>query len=232
MADKKEQKIILLPVGRLINGSLFERDIYTDPITKAVGKPLYKVEMAYDPAALEDIYSKPADPVSLYDEFQWAAEEKWGAGIILDVDAKTRDESDEAVETPVLKGDKLAAAREAKGKKGDAYKGKLIIRASTQYNKHGEADVGGVQAFLPDRSEASVATQGEFYNGSLGILAVTIEAKLNPQGDKIVKFWFVAYQKTGDGERLMVSRDTSSLFQAVGKAPGGDAPATRKRRAA
>ena len=45
---KKEAKhVFALPEGRLINHSLFERDAYT-PERGAPGKPMYKVELAFD----------------------------------------------------------------------------------------------------------------------------------------------------------------------------------------
>jgi hypothetical protein len=113
-----ESKAFALPEGRLINSSLFEKDTYTDERGN-VSKPAYKVELAFDPADLEEVEGMLIA----------AAEEEWG---------EMSDEEIDNLIWPLLDGAKLQEKREKKGKSGDVYEGKLVIRANTIYNGHGE----------------------------------------------------------------------------------------------
>ena len=68
---KKETITILLPEGRLINASLFEKDAYTDPKTQQEGKPGYKIELRFDPAQV-------TGPGTVEDDLINAACDEWG----------------------------------------------------------------------------------------------------------------------------------------------------------
>ncbi len=147
-----EVKTFLLPEGRVINASLFEKDTYTDAQGNA-GKPSYKIEVAFEP---DDVEGEGTIEDALIDH----ACEKWGDGAEKDyLDGKMR--------SPLLDGDKLAEKREARGKPGDAYKGKLVIRAHTLFNKDGEDAPGGIQVWNDDNPVGPIIAaqreQGSFW---------------------------------------------------------------------
>ena len=126
---KQEVEIFTLPEGRVINCALFEKDVYVNPKGEA-GKPSYKIEIAFDP---DDVEGEDTFEDKLID----FAIEKWGDGAEEDfLDGKIRN--------PFLDGDKLAKRREANEKPGDAYKGKLVIRAHTLFNRDGRDGPGGI----------------------------------------------------------------------------------------
>lgn len=208
----KVVETVATPVGRLINHSLFEKDIYTDPAGRP-GTPAYKIEMVFDDN--EEI-------AELEEKVIAAAVEKWGPGA-------EQDYNDLKINSPFTDGDTKAAEREAKGKKGDAYKGKLIAKANSIFNKHGVNAPGGVAVFKQDISEVTFDEQGLIYNGCYGVAAVVIHAyPAVGNGLPGVKFYLSAFQKTAEGEKLMGERDYSQVFKPVAGAPseGG-----RRRRA-
>lgn len=211
---KRETKTLLLPVGRLINESLFERDSYTGPDGKE-GTPSYKIELAFDP---KDVQGEGTVEDAILD----AGIEKWGPSFEdLYLDGK--------IIGPFISGDKLAARRVEKGKEGGAYAGKLVARANTIYNLNGQDAPGGIQVWDEQVKPIGPANRQAVYPGCFGQAAVTIHCYLDNRGDKAMKFYLSAFQKTGDGEKLVASKDTSSLFKPVGK-PAGDADATTGRR--
>lgn len=211
-----------LPVGRVINQSLFEKDVYTDPQGNA-GKPSYKLEIAFDPADL--VGEGTEDYPTVEDRLYWAAEDKWGEGAGQDfLDGKLR--------SPLLDGDKLKARREKRGKPGDAYEGKLVIRAHTLFNKHGEDASGGIQVWDEDVAEIDAANRQKIYSGCFGIAAVTIGTYVTKdvEGDEVnaLMFYLSAFQKLDEGDRLATPKDTSSLFQKVGRTKGAAKKRSRK----
>lgn len=219
---KKEKKVILLPEGRLINHALFERDIYKDPSGRGRdGDPMYKIEMAYEP---KDVQGEG----TVEDELLAAALDEWGDT------KKIEDEFfDGTIRVPFIDGNKLAAKREEKGKQGDAYKGKFVVRCNTKFNKDGIDGPGGVAVYNENVDLIGLAQNNtaEIYPGCYGILAVTISAGRDVgSDDKHVKFWFVSFQKTRDGEKLAASRDASKLFKPVGRASGVEAGDGERRR--
>ena len=202
----KDIEVITLPEGRVINCSLFEKDIYKGSDGKE-GKPSYKIELAFDP---EDISGEETVEDSLID----AACEEWGDGAEEDfLNGEIRD--------PRKDGDKMAKNRERKGKPGDAYEGKLVIRADTIFNKHGEDGAGGIQVWNENVEEVTAVEREQIYAGCYGIAAVTVSTYMDFDGNPAMKFYLSAFQKTKDGERLMTPRDTSELFKPVGREKGG-----------
>lgn len=196
MADQTTAKQHLLPEGRVTNHSLFKLDQYDE---KAA--PRYTIEIAYEAGVLDDFWNACLD----------AADAKWGEGA---------GEADDLI-IPFMDGDVMQAKREAKGKAGDAYKGMTVLRANTQFNKDGiQGAEGGIQVFAADTSPIGIANQGEFYQGCLAKMAVTIntyvsEGKHGDPDRNAISFYLSAVQKTGDGEKLVASSDRSSLFKPV-----------------
>lgn len=149
--DKKAVDIFTLPEGRVINQSLFVKDAFDE---RAV--PSYKIEIAIpkDDPGIADLEDRLLD----------FADDRWGEGA----------SDDENLVIPLLDGDKLAKKREKKGKDGDAYKGMIVIRANTIYNKEGQDGPGGIQVFDPDVEEILPARSSDVFSGCYGEVAVTI----------------------------------------------------------
>lgn len=220
MSKDDEVREKALPEGRVINSSLFARDIYKDAVTGKEGFPSYKIELAFDP---DDVEGEGTIEDHLID----AAIEAWGDGAEDDfLDGKIR--------SPLLDGDKLAARREKNGKPGDAYKGKKVIRAHTKFNKHGEDGPGGIQVWDETVEEITPAQQEQIYAGCFGIAAVTIGTYMDKDrdGEEVpsLMFYLSAFQKTKEGERLVTPKDTSSLFKPVGRTKGEGTSKRRSRK--
>jgi len=216
MADKKETKTILLPEGRVINASLFEKDQYA-PEKGSPGVPSYKIELAFDPKLV-------TGQGTVEDELINAACDEWG-------DPAEDDFLNGVIRSPLLKGDDLAKDREERGKAGDAYKGMIVIRANTFFNLNHQDAPGGIQVYGPDVKEIGPATQNEIYPGCYGQAAVVISAYLMDR-KRGVKFYLTAFQKTRDGDKLVSQANYSTLFKPVAGAgsPTADAPAGRRSR--
>lgn len=213
MADKKKNADpITLPEGRLINQNLYQMSAYTDPKTNVAGKPSYSIEMAFDKA---DILGEG----KFEDALANAAADEWG-------DDAFQDFLDGKIGSPLIDGDKLAAKREAKGKAGDAYKGKIVIRAKTTFDGVGP----GVDTYDEDANLIEVVNRGKIYGGCYGRVAVTIGTYEDSRGNNAINLYLKAFQKTRDGDKLMASADTSSLFKPVGRTETAGAPAARRSR--
>jgi hypothetical protein len=197
MAKKVEKKTSvqqrLLPVGRVINHSLFRKEQFNEKAT-----PSYKIELAFDKGELDDFYNQCLD----------YANETWGAG------------AEDSVIIPIKDGDEMAAKRKKDGKPGDAYAGKDVIRANTIYNKDGDDGDGGVQVLNVDVSPIGPANASEIYLGCLGIAAVTFgNYQDQATGNNAITLYLAAFQKTADGDRLVTAKDYSGLFKPVGRVP-------------
>jgi len=219
MTENSTPTKILLPEGRLINSALFAKDTYVNPNNpKAEATPQYKVELAFDAA---QIVGEGTVEDALID----AVCERWGDSMEDDW------VNDKNILKPYISGDRLAADREARNKPGDAYKGKIVIRPNTIFNKHGADGPGGIQVFGPDTSKIEAANQDELYPGCYGIAAVTLGTYTDPRtGNPGVKFYLSAFQKTRDGERLFSVQEHSGLFKPIGReATGGEGGTTRRR---
>jgi len=208
MTERKEVERVLLPEGRVINHSLFVKDQFD-----ANSTPGYKIELAFNPEDLNEIEDKLAA----------AAVAKWGAGADKDYD-------EGRIRSPILEGDKLAARRREKGKPCDAYEGKLVIRAHTIYNKHGQDGPGGIQVFGPDVKEIAPVEAHTVYNGCWGQAVVTISTYVERSGDNALMCYLAAFQKTRDDEPLASAVDYSEVFKPVGRDQEGGTGGRRQRK--
>ncbi len=211
MSDKKEQIKVTTPEGRVIHANVFKRDKFDD-----AAEPFYNIEMAFSPS---DLSGDDNDFENALFDFMC---DNWEDGEAAFNDGNFRD--------PRLDGDKLQKKREAKGKDGEAYAGKLILRAKTKFNKDGDDAEGGLAVHNPDTTLMSFDDSREIYGGMFGHIAVTFygwEQDL-PDGETrhAVSLYLVALQKTREGERLATQQDTASNFSAVAEKGG-----TRRRRA-
>jgi len=213
MATEKTK--ILTPIGRLINHALFEKDKYVDSHGNEA-KPAYKVEMAFDPDDLKD----------LEDAIVNDAVAKWGASAEKEYD-------DGLINSPILDGDVLAKAREAKGKKGDAYAGKLVIRAATHFNADRQDAPGGVYVAGDDGKALDFTQRGTVYRGCMGMALVEINLyeAIGRDGRPGVNLYLMGFQWTGEGERL-VSNSAAGAFKPVGRTASDDEGGSSRRRRA
>ena len=216
----KDTQYFATPEGRLINNSLFERDIFKDAKGNE-GKPKYNIELAFDPDQVTG-EGDDSQPLTLEDHLYNYAEEKWGEGAGQDfLDGKIR--------SPLLDGDKLATKREKRGKVGDAYKGMIVIRAHTLYNKHGEEAPGGIQVWDEDIVQMEdLDAKEKCFNGSRGAARLSISDYEDRDGGDCLMFYLSSYQYRGEGERLMSPQDTSDMFEKVGREKGE--PSKRRSR--
>lgn len=229
-AGTKPDTTIVFPEGRLINNSVFIKDQYD-----ANSAPLYKVEFTVDMEGpeLDRVIDRVFDLV----------DQNWnlGGNFKLDIDATAEDLMPKAkggtgvmiVDTFFLYGDELAAKREAKGKPGEAYKGKFVVRADTKYNADGADAPGGIAVYGPDKTPITILEQGQVYNGMNCIVACNIGFWENDKtGHHAVKCYLKAMQKTGDNEKLTAPVDHSTLFEAraVGRDQAAGAGPRRGRK--
>lgn len=227
MSDKKPAEVFTLPEGRLINASLFERDIFKNEQGKE-GKPSYKIELAFPKSGTGLVGEGTDKNPTVEDRLLRAALDKWG-----DTDAMFNAFVDrKGVTVPFLDGDALAEKRRMKGKEGKAYEGMWVIRANTSFNKHGAEGPGGIAVYDEQAQAVDVARgQSIIWPGCYGIAAVTIGTYLDNRGDKGLKFYLVAFQRTRgeDSDRLVSARDTSKLFTPRGGAAAATGASTRRR---
>lgn len=217
MADNgKEVKRYTLPEGRLINHALFVKEAYK-PEKGEPGAPKYKVELAFDPADVEG-------EGTIEDALLEAAIAEWGPG------AEDMFMEDKII-LPYISGDRLAENREAKGKPGDAYKGKTVIRADTIYNKDGQDGPGGVQVYGPNVEDISFMEKDLVYQGCYGVALVNISCYTDNRGNKAMKFYLNAFQKTRDGEKFVTPQNHAGAFKPVGRteAAAGEGASSRRR---
>ena len=209
MTERKEVERLLTPEGRLINNALFVKDKFDDKAT-----PSYKIEMAFEPDDLNDLENALAA----------AAVDKWGAGADADYDSGR-------IISPILDGDKLAKRREEKDKPGDAYKGKLVIRAHTIWNKDGSNNPGGVAVYGIDGNEMEAVQSREIYNGCYGRAVLTIKDYVDSRsGDNALMFYLGGFQKMRDGDPLVSAVDYSEVFKPVGRDTGASRGEGRRHR--
>ena len=225
MADQKQEKaeVHKLPEGRVINHSLFVKDIYVDPVTKKAASPSYKIEMAFTPAELDPHLDVIMDLI----------EKTWGAAAVDDyLDAEEGKASRFRWSFNPSSGDKKAGERAAKGKEGDAYAGKLVLRAHTEFDRDGKNGPAGVPVYGPAVEKIGLAEGNDslVFEGCYGILAVTLKP-YETNGNRYITHYIQAFQKTRgtDEDRLRKGADRSGLFAPVAGGVAGVGAARRRR---
>lgn len=213
MADKVEDRTKVLPAGRLINHHLWDKSVYADPKGKE-GTPKYTIEIAYDEETRDEIE----------ESFGAYVENKWGD------DALANFAEGEDYLSPFKDGDKMAKAREKKGKTGDAYKGMFILRAGTIYNIDGDDAPGGIAVFDEDAEPIEFIdkqARRAVYSGCMMAMGIVID-DYDDNGTTKLMLYLKAVQKTDDGERLSTGTDYSGMFQKTGRTKGKSKRRTRK----
>ncbi len=205
-----EQKSFALPAGRLINESLFVKDVYKDEDGKE-GTPKYKVELVF-PKDLEGLRGEGSDEEpTVEDRIFDAVKAEWGE--------KGADAFDAGeVRLPFIDGDVYADDRVERGKKGDAYEGTWIVRADTIYNLDGDIESGGISVYDEELEPIAPVDRKKIYRGCYGIAGVSTFCYKDSVYKKMcVKFYLSAFQKSDDGERISSGGDKSSLFSKLNK---------------
>lgn len=205
MASKNTARL-MTPVGRLVNHAFNDKDTYVDPRGHE-GTPSYKCEMVFDYD--DDFKDFEAELVKL-------AVAEWGA--------EAEQQLYDGVIHCIIDGDKYADEREQRGKKGDVYRGMMILRASTIFNRNGENADGGIYLCDADAKELDFAERSKrVYRGCYGMASVTVEP-YEIKGDRGLKLYLNGFQFVKDGERL--GGDPSSLFSPM---MGGDSEGKGRR---
>ena len=196
MAEQEKIEVVT-PEGRLIHENLWEKDKFNE---EAV--PSYKIEMAFD--NLDEVE----------DALKRVALQKWGSGA-------DQDYLDNKIIDPLIDGNVLLERREKKGKSGDAYKDKLVIRAHTIYNRDGAEASGGICVYAPDVSIVEPVDRAKIYPGCYGCAKLSIGIYVDPKTQQnALMFYLQAFQMTRDGERLIAAADHSKAFKPVGRTEG------------
>ena len=209
--DQNETKAVATPTGRLINESLFVKDQFNEDAT-----PSYKVELAIPNDADFEVLEQ-----ALYD----AAVEEWGEEVV------GKEWENDEILLPFKDGDKMAKAREEKGKPGDAYKGMTVVRAHTIYNSDGTNNPGGITVYDTDLSKIEAVNSAAIYNGCYGEAGVTVGCYTDSRSsDHALMFYLTAFHKDRDGEKLVSAADHSKLFKPVGKKASGRSTGRAKGR--
>lgn len=195
--QSKDPIRVSTPVGRLINQSFFEKDVYVDEKGREAD-PSYKFELVVD----ED-----EALVAFENEIVRAAVEEWGEGA-------EQEYEEGKIKSPISSGDTKADEREKKGKSGDAYRGKLVIRGHTLFNKHGENAAGGVYVCDEKAEEVDFANRKIVYRGCHGKANVTISTyNIDGRGVTLYLNGFQVIESL-EGEHLQ-GTDPASLFSPM-----------------
>ena len=204
-----EVKRVITPVGRLVHSALFEKDSFKDEKGREA-EPRYKVELAFE----------PDDVAELEEAVVAAAVAEWGTKAEADYD-------EGRIRSPLLDGNELTKAREEKGKKGDAYAGKVVVRASTTFNKNGENAPGGVYVCDENAVEIDFANRGKIYNGAY-VVAIVSPSAYSISGERGVTLYLQGVQFVKDGERLR-GEGVAGLFKPMMSA-GAESKGRRARK--
>ena len=207
--SENENNAFAMPEGRLINGHVFVRTVYKDEKGRE-GSAKYSTET---------VYPQPVgDEESVLKDF-----EDYLYNILVATFGAEKVETYDAngwIRWPIKDGNKKAARREANGKSGEAYKGHDIVSASSLFNKDGDPAEGGIDVFDENVEDIAPVNKSQVWNGCMGIVAVKAKAYegTTDSDDPFIScvLYLEAFQKTGDGERLAMASNRSSLFQKHG----------------
>lgn len=138
--------VIVTPKFTVLFPNLFEPKAVTDPKTGKQSEPAYGLTMLFD----------PADVKPLWDVIQKVARMNW---------PNDSDEELRAKAFPIKDGDKEAAKAEAKGKNGDFYKGKKVLKAKSKF-----------QPGILGPNKQKVLDPKRIYSGCIGIAEINFNA--------------------------------------------------------
>jgi hypothetical protein len=220
MAKAKNNITLLTPMFRMSFPQLIEPKAFVRA-GKPQGEPKFSVTMIFDPESLKNFQKQdPNDPNKLVnvDVSQVVAElarAEW-EGIKLNADTKSGGMADT---WPIINGDTYAAKQEAKGKKGDAYKGKKLITAKTgvEYPPTLRLVVDGKVEKLSRALDKHMAmAKAAFVGGHYAVAEVTL-SPTELDGERYVPFYLNNVRFVKEGERF----GGQSLMDRFGGTEGG-----------
>lgn len=149
---------------------------------KPRGEPMYTAVDLFDPADIGDIKKKIAA----------VATAKWG--------------STDGVRSPLKKGEVEKAKAEKKGKNGDFYDGKIVLKMKSKFRPR-----------VVDRNREEILDLNKVYSGcicraELNLVAVEMDNDDGPK--KYVTAYFNFLMKVADGDRI-IGRSASDVFADV-----------------
>lgn len=159
------------------------------------------------------LFVLPADHPDLVPMKQKAiavARAEWGEGVELGT-----------IGWPFSSGDAMAAARAAKGKNGDFYKGKAVLKSRSQFAPMASWIANGQVLEVPSNELSGNA--GKFYSG-VECLATFNFVAMVVNGNKYVTAYLNKVFSTGKGERVGgMGRPASEAFKGyIGRATTED----------
>lgn len=222
-AANAELVVFNLPEMLVINEHVFVKSAYVDPKTQTPGTPMYSLELGV-----------PTDDAAFGATIDFVADElikEYGDKIylsVVDTPINTVDKdgnpTHQLVRSPFLNGNNMAKKRADKGKVGDAYKGKFVLRCNTAFNWMGQDADGGIAVYDEDVKRITpfdnIKSDGslQIYNGCYGIAKVALSYYDDSDGNPCSKLYLKAFQKTKDGEPLTKAQDHTDSFKPVGRA--------------
>lgn len=195
MAQKAQ---FITPVGRLGFNALWEKDSYRDEKTGAESEPKYKADIILDPSETEELWG------TIYDEALAHCE--------MDEDALDKAINAGLFTVPIKDGDEIAAKREAKGKNGDAVKGKEVLRAGTAFNANGDNAPGGIFVVDENNEQIDFDRRNKVYLGCDMKMSITLSFYKTGTSQGVTAYLNGA-QFVGDNERI--GQDKSNLFKPL-----------------
>lgn len=189
MSDQNSA-LVLTPEVRFLFPQLFEKKEVKDRSGRPTGKEVYSIALLLEPGQ---------EKGPLTQALLQAAKAKWpNRDVVADIKAGK-------IRWPILSGEKEKAKAEEKGKNGDFYEGKKVIKAASIF------DVGVVG---PNKQD--IINAKEVYSGCYGYVELKAEAynavmEGTPDG---LKFYLQNVMKSRDGERL-TGRTAADAFAGV-----------------
>jgi hypothetical protein len=138
--------VIVTPKFTVLFPNLFEPKAVVDPKTGKQSEPTYGITMLFD----------PADVKPLWDVIQKVARMNWPNDSAEELRTKT---------FPIKDGDKEKARAEAKGKSGDFYAGKKVLKAKSKF-----------QPGIIGPNKQKVLDPQRIYSGCVGIAEINFNA--------------------------------------------------------
>lgn len=206
MAQASVSKRVLTPRFRGSYPALVTAKPYTDAGGKK-GDPRYNIDMIFDPADIAKFRSEDGAgnlvEVDLAKLAVQAAKERWPE---LAADPALL-KSELMANWPLIKGDTLAQKREAKKKDGEAFKGKIIIRAKSYENvppilSYKKLPSDEKATVLQRSSDVDMKKANDLFVGGNYFGAELTMKPTEVSGKKYITFYINAVRFLAEGEKF------------------------------
>jgi hypothetical protein len=182
MANKPDGKIVVGPFRGAFPNVFEPKPIKING--KIVGAPVYSILMLFDPSDLEPLKAKATE----------VAKQTWPGRSLKEL------------KFPFTRGEVEKAKAERKDKDGSFYEGKVVVKASSQFQP-------GIVG--PDRQE--IVNPSEIYSGAYYYAEVNAVAYTDPdarRGEDGVKCYLNFLMKYKDGNRI-AGRTAADVFAGI-----------------